>query len=162
MDNSDIKNSHFEFIRSMMENKAVALDFFRHYLPSKLLLAFDFNSLTLIERSGVEGEFCEYFYELVFGCEIAGRPGYLVLLVVCESVKEDMLPYQVYRFVLRLLGEHFEGNPEGLAPVVFPVVWYCGGDLPYPCSLKVEEFFEGSIDLRKKLLEVGAGPDRDR
>ncbi|TVP53459.1 MAG: hypothetical protein EA349_13615 [Halomonadaceae bacterium] len=78
-------NPHDRFFRSAMENRDVARDFMRFYLPAHLSAALDMDSLKLQHDSYLDATLQACVSDLVFHCRLADKPAYLSLLVEHQS-----------------------------------------------------------------------------
>lgn len=65
---SDIASIHDNFVRSIMADKSIAVDYFRNYLPAIVSNQLDFTTLTQLPDVYVSEELKKSMSDIVYSC----------------------------------------------------------------------------------------------
>jgi len=126
---SDIipKNPHDQFFKALFSKPELAAELIRSFVPSDVVQALDLRSLALAKDSLVDKELRAYYSDLVFQVQADGRPGYVYILLEHKSYRDDLLPLQLLRYIVRLYERHVRRSKQRLPlPFVVPLVLYHG------------------------------------
>src|SRR3990167_10465233 len=163
-----IPNPHDSFFRAAMGDHRVAKEFFEHHLPKTILSKVDFNSLHLENSSFIDEQFQATVADILYSVNLNKHLGYFYLLVEHQRKPDKLMPYRLWRYMLRIMGQHLKrkGHNDTL-PVVVPMVFY-NGAAAYPYStdfftlFKDQEFLAREILLKPfTLVDVTQIPDQE-
>ena len=120
-------NPHDKLFKKTFSHPENAAELLRCNLPPALLTHIDLQSLAAEPGSFVDEALRERFTDLLFSAEIAGRAGFVYLLLEHKSRSDEMTAFQLARYVMDILSEHRSGNPEERTlPAVIPLVVHHG------------------------------------
>ena len=166
-------NPHDRFFRSAMENRSVALDFMRYYLPEPVFQALDTDSLALQHDSYIDTELAESLSDLVYHCQLAGEEACISILIEHQSRPDAFMPVRIGHYLFSLLTKQLkqrqphstatESTPPLMAPTktaprrlltpVYALVFYHGQTSPYPYSLHLADCFNDPLQLMTELFQ---------
>jgi predicted transposase/invertase (TIGR01784 family) len=169
MDNhKSIHLPHDKAFRALMEYREFSAAFFRYHLPGKLASAFDPGSLKLLKETHLDKALRKTMNDLVFSCQLQGRPAYLTLLVEHQSTPDPMIAFRIHHYLFSVLYSHWKQHPGEALPPVYTLLFYHGVETPYPCSLNLLDCFNDPLNIMQDVLfqpvpivDVGQIPDED-
>ena len=87
--------------------------------------------------------------DLLFGVTIAGRPGFIYVLFEHQSTVDELMPFRVLKYVVRILDECLVGTPSGRRappplPAVIPLVLHHSAS-GWTASTRMDELFDASV-----------------
>ena len=157
---------HDRFVRSSMENKAIAKAFFERHLPEPILSVLNTDSLKLEQSTYIDNKLQKTMSDMVFDCRYqdgkSTSHAKVVVLVEHQSTPQKLLPFRVYHYMFNMLYRELKQRTEIQAskplPAIYALVFYNGKQSPYPYSLNLahcfddphnlmEHFFAGEIQL---------------
>jgi len=157
---------HDRYIRSILSNTPVAVEFFEKHLPKEVIKAIDFSTLEPQKDSFVNDKLRLKVADLLFSVNVNGNPGYIYLLLEHASTPDRFLPYRMLQYTLSIIDHHLKKHPkEKKLPLVVPLILYTG-DKPYTYSTDLFDLFEKEKDLAKstflnpyQLIDLNKIPD---
>lgn len=157
----DINCPHDNTFKSLMKDKRVARDFFKHNLPKNILPLIDLNKLEICPCSYVDDLLNSTASDILYKTEISGRKAYIYLLCEHQSYIDRWLPFRIWQYIIRIWADDIKqktkkrkkGNNknienEPLLPLVIPMVFYHGKH-PYTASTDILDL----IDAPKELID---------
>lgn len=140
---------HDRYIRSILSNAPVAVEFFEKHLPKDVIKAIDFSTLMPQKDSFVNDKLRLKVADLLFSVNVNGDPGYIYLLLEHASTPDRFLPYRMLQYTLSIIDHHLKKHPkEKKLPLVVPLILYTG-DKPYTYSTDLFDLFGKEKDLAK-------------
>ena len=143
-----ILNPHDLFFRQAMQDKRVAIDFLKAYLPGDLCSRVDFNRLTLQPRSQINALRKESIVDVLFKTKIDDKEAYLYLLVEHQSSGDPLMSFRVLEYTVNAIREHLKTHQSKTIPLVYPLVVYHGK--PYKFVTNINELVDGPAELVDK------------
>jgi predicted transposase/invertase (TIGR01784 family) len=117
---------HDTFIRSIMGNQQIALDYFRSCLPANILDKLDFSTLRQLPDTYVSKELQKSISDIVYACQRADGVGEvkISLLIEHKSYVDKYAPIQIGSYIFSgLLKQIGEGEKPSL---IIPILLYHG------------------------------------
>ncbi|QTA82327.1 Putative transposase, RpnA-like [Desulfonema limicola] len=124
MDN--IVNPHDKLIREVASNKPFATDILQNYLPDDVVKLIDINSLEISKDSFIDKELKDYYSDLLYKINLAGRPGYVYILFEHKSYQDRLAPLQVLEYMPKIWRLHLKQHKKEPLPVIIPMFLYHG------------------------------------
>jgi len=162
-----IKNPHDRLFRKSLGNKDVAKEFLSTYVPLHILAKFNVDTITICKTSYIDPKLQEKLSDIVYSAKlIDGSTGYLYFLLEHQSTADRLIPLRILQYQLAIMNQHMEQHPKDKLPVVYPILYYCGSDKPYPHSLDVLELFhdialaEQTLAKPARLIDISIMPDK--
>ncbi|WP_176884914.1 Rpn family recombination-promoting nuclease/putative transposase [Dyadobacter soli] len=119
-------SKHDTFIRAIMGNQQIALDYFRSCLPVYLLDKLDFSTLRQLPDTYVSKELQKSISDIVYACHKADGVGEvkISLLIEHKSYVDKFTPIQIGSYIFSgLLKQISSGEPPSL---IIPILLYHG------------------------------------
>lgn len=148
---SSIVHSHDHFFRKIFSNLTIAKQFFEAYLPESFQAVIDFESMTLSKKTFIDPQLRESIADLLFSVKLAGKSGYLYLLVEHQSRSDRWMPLRVLRYMTDIMQAHIQLKHHHCLPIVVPMVLY-NGKKPYRDSCDLFDLFCDEKALAKQTL----------
>lgn len=76
--------SHDNFIRSILSNKKIAVDYFRQYLPEFVKKHLDFSTLVHLPDTYLSDELKKYMSDIVYSCHRKDRKSAVKVSLLIE------------------------------------------------------------------------------
>jgi predicted transposase/invertase (TIGR01784 family) len=117
---------HDNFIRSILANKNIAVDYFRNYLPAFIGQQLDFSTLTQLPDTYLSEELQKTMSDIAYTCckKNSTQEIKISLLVEHKSFPDKHTPIQIGSYIFSALQKQV-ANKERLS-VVIPVLLYHG------------------------------------
>jgi predicted transposase/invertase (TIGR01784 family) len=118
------KQLHDALFKATFSDPARAAAELRAILPPALVKRIDFSTLRLAPGSFVDHKLRGTQSDLLFHCQVSGKPARLYVLFEHQSSSDELMAFRMLRYVVRILERHIDqarGSPLPL-PVVIPVV----------------------------------------
>lgn len=124
MDNTT--TSHDNFIRSILSNKSIAIDYFKNYLPAVISEQLKFSTLTQLADTYLSEELKKTMSDIVCSCQRKNTKKTIKvsLLIEHKSYPDTYTPIQIGGYIFSALQKQ-AANKEPLS-VVIPVLLYHG------------------------------------
>ena len=119
-------SKHDTFLRSIMGNQQIALDYFRTCLPANVLERLDFSTLRQLPDTYVSKELQKSISDIVYACNRAGGVGVvkISLLIEHKSYIDKYTPIQIGSYIFSgLLKQITDGEKPSL---IIPILLYHG------------------------------------
>ena len=99
----------------------------RSVLPKELVERMDFSTLQLQPGSYLDEELKPSQSDLLFSIVLSGQRVLIYLLVEHQSSVDDLMPFRLLRYMVRIWEDHFNTHPNAKSlPVILPIVFYHG------------------------------------
>lgn len=142
-----ISNPHDQFFRKALEDKRVATEFLRTYLPADLCDQIDFNTLTLQPRSQTNAVRKESIVDVLFKTRIGGKDAYLYLLLEHQSTPDPLMSFRVIEYTINAIRDHLKKHKTSKIPLIYPLVVYHGK----PCEFITD--IRDLVDAPRELVD---------
>ncbi len=142
---------HDAFFKRSLQNKAIAIDFFKAHLPADILKRIDFASLKLTEKSFVAKDLKQLHSDLIYQCLIDEKPAYIYMLLEDQSRPEKLMAFRKLTYLIRLMEMHLRQGHKTL-PIILPICVYHGKTSPYPYSTDIFDCFEDPTLAREVMF----------
>ncbi|WP_439556597.1 Rpn family recombination-promoting nuclease/putative transposase [Dyadobacter sp.] len=119
---------HDTFLRAIMANKEIALDYFRSCIPQHIQALLDFSTLEQLPDTYVSKELQKSISDIVYTCKRAGGKGEvkISLLVEHKSYVDKYVPIQIGSYIFSGLLKQIS-NKESPS-LIIPILLYHGRD----------------------------------
>lgn len=119
---------HDTFIRAIMSNQQIALDYFRTCIPQNIQNLLDFSTLHQLPDTYVSKDLQKSISDIVYTCKRAGGKGEvkISLLVEHKSYIDKFAPIQIGSYIFSGLLKQI-GNKENPS-LIIPILLYHGKD----------------------------------
>lgn len=119
-------SKHDTFLRTIMGNRQIALDYFHACLPANVLEKLDFSTLRQLPDTYVSKELQKSISDIVYACKRAGGVGEvkISLLIEHKSYVDKYTPIQIGSYIFSgLLKQITDGEKPSL---IIPILLYHG------------------------------------
>ena len=141
---------HDAFFKRSLQNKALAIDFFKAHLPGNVLQKIDFRTLKLTDKSFVRKDLKAFHSDVIYAVQIDGNLGYLYVLIEHQSSADELMAFRKHQYCVMLMDQHLAQGYKKL-PLILPVCLYHGKKSPYPYSTDIMDCFQ-TPNLAKEYL----------
>ncbi len=140
-----ISSRHDKFVRAILGDRELAIDYFKSFLPQDLSSRLDFSSLIQISDSYLSKQLQKSMSDIVYSCRIQGSEKYVkvVLLVEHKSYVEKYAPIQIGSYIFAGYQKQIS-NKESLS-LIIPILFYHGLEKWEYCT--VSQLFD-TFDVR--------------
>ncbi|MEW9906561.1 MAG: Rpn family recombination-promoting nuclease/putative transposase [Candidatus Symbiodolus clandestinus] len=138
----EIKDPFDRLFRLSMQEKKLAVELLRTYLPPELVQKIDFSTLTLLNGSTLLKNLRITHSDCVYGCTIQGQDAYIIVACEHQSDDDELMAFRVLKYVVGLMDNYSRQNANKKLPIILPVVIYHGKRSPYPHSIEIWDCFE--------------------
>jgi predicted transposase/invertase (TIGR01784 family) len=118
--------SHDDFIRNILSNKEIAVDYFKNYLPDFVKEHLDFSELIQLPGTYLSEELKKTMSDIVYSCRLKKGKGSvkISLLIEHKSHPDKYTPVQIGGYIFSAFQKQIQ-NKEPLS-LVIPVLLYHG------------------------------------
>lgn len=117
--------THDKFVRAILADKRVAMDYFKSYLPYFISSQIDFSSLAQVPDTYLSKQLQKTMSDIVYSCKkINGEDVKISLLLEHKSQPEKFTPVQIGGYIFSGLQKQIE-NKEKLS-IIIPILFYHG------------------------------------
>ncbi|MGX5857941.1 Rpn family recombination-promoting nuclease/putative transposase [Dyadobacter jiangsuensis] len=122
----DHTSKHDTFLRSIMGNQQIALDYFRACLPASVLEKLDFSTLRQLPDTYVSKELQKSISDIVYACKRAGGVGEvkISLLIEHKSYIDKYTPIQIGSYIFSGLLKQISDRES--PSLIIPILLYHG------------------------------------
>jgi predicted transposase/invertase (TIGR01784 family) len=125
--NEKISDPHDKYFKEIFSKKEAVRDFIEEYLPKKLSLGMDLDSLEIVKDSFVDKELSEHFSDILYKIQKENDHSYLYFLMEHKSYGDQWVWFQLLRYMVNIWDLYLKQNKsEKYLPVITPVVIYHG------------------------------------
>lgn len=147
----NITNIHDKFIKQILSNKELAVEFLQQYLPEPLSSILDFETLNQQDTSYITDELKTSYSDLIWGVKMKGRESLQIsLLLEHKSSADPNTTFQLLKYLA--LGYQKQLREKKKPELIVPILYYHGKK-----SWKfkpLNEYFAVYPDLLKKYLPI--------
>lgn len=123
--NDSDKNIHDKFFKEIFSRKEIMVDFIQEIFPEILRNNLNVSTLQLENNSFTGEELDEYFSDLIYSCEYAGKKTIRIsLLLEHKSYVEDFPHFQLNQYLLNIWKEDLKQKQQ--PTLTIPIVIYHG------------------------------------
>lgn len=124
----DLTSRHDAFIRAIMGNQAIALDYFKACLPKHIVKKLDFSTLTQLPDTYVSKELRKTVSDIVYSCKRLDGKGEvrITLLIEHKSYIDSNTPIQIGGYIFSGLAKQISNGQR--PSLIIPVLLYHGKD----------------------------------
>ena len=122
-----ITSIHDTFIRAIMADKTIAIEYFQNYLPPFVAGQLDFSTLTQLPDVYVSAELQKTMSDIVYSCQRKDGRGEIKvsLLIEHKSYPDKYSPVQIGSYIFSGMQKQIEAKEKQLSPII-PVLLYHG------------------------------------
>lgn len=142
---------HDRFIRSLMTNPRVIREFLEQNLPDRIRDIVDFSSIEPQKESFIEDSLRLQIADLLYAVRFNNEPGFLYILIEHMSTDNEMLPFRMLKYMIKVMEHHLQKTGSRKLPLVYPCVIYTG-EKPYRYSMDLFHLFGDQKDLAKETM----------
>lgn len=147
----NITNIHDKFIKQILSNKELAVEFLQQYLPEPLTSVLDFETLNQQDTSYITDGLKTSYSDLIWGVKMKGKESLQIsLLLEHKSSAEPNTTFQLLEYLA--LGYQKQLREKKKPELIVPILYYHGKK-----SWKfkpLDEYFAIYPDLLKKYLPL--------
>ena len=144
-----ITSIHDKFVRTILADKGVAIEYFRNYLPRYVSSQIDFSTLTQIPDTYLSRQLQKTMSDIVYSCQKTdGGEIKISLLIEHKSHPDRFTPVQIGGYIFSGLQKQIE-NKEKLS-IIIPILFYHGNEKWKYQNLK--GIFEGVDEEWEKFI----------
>jgi len=118
--------SHDDFIRNILSNKEIAVEYFKNYLPDFVKERLDFSQLQQLSGTYLSDELRKTLSDIIYACGLKDGKGSIKVSFLLEhkSSPDKYAPVQIGGYIFSALQKQIQ-NKEPLS-LVIPVLLYHG------------------------------------
>lgn len=127
MDDKPTATLHDTFVRSILADKEIAIDYFRTALPGYIAERLDFSTLVQLSDTYISKELRKTVSDIVYSCELKDGSGTvkISLLIEHKSYLDKYTPIQIGSYIFSGLLKQIS-NKEKKLSLIIPVLLYHG------------------------------------
>lgn len=146
---NEITHIHDTFIKDVLSHKETAADFFKEYLPERLVKAIDFETLTPLNTTYISRGLKTSYSDMVWSIKMRNRKGLQISMLLEHKSYAD--PDKAFQLLEYLASAYRKQRKEKKKPeLVIPVLYYHG---KYDWEFKsLKSFFPDLPDFLKVYL----------
>ncbi len=124
----EFPNPHDLFFKSAFTRTEIVTGFIQHYLPHKITVHFDLNTVSMSLESYVSKEFKEYFSDVVAQLQfLDGNLGEIYFLFEHKKGPEKLARLQILNYMVQKWFKLIrEDEYEGYLPIISPIIVHHG------------------------------------
>ena len=121
-----INNKHDKFFKAMMEDKSIASDFLKEFLPATILSLIDFSTFENVGTSYITDDLNELFSDAIFKFKLnqIEEECFVSVLLEHKSKRDDATVFQVLGYMAN--GYKIQCKNKEPKRIILPVVYYHG------------------------------------
>jgi predicted transposase/invertase (TIGR01784 family) len=124
---NNLINPHDKLFRAVWSNSENAAGFLEHYLPNKLLQVLDIKSLEIAKDSFIEKELKDYYSDILYMVNLAGKPGYIYILFEHKSYFDSNVHLQLLEYMTKIWRQHIKNKKDrkkgkNKFPIIIPIL----------------------------------------
>jgi len=147
-----IHQPHDKLFKQSMTDRRVAKDFFKAYLPKKILKHVKLKTLKLENSSFIDTRYQKKESDLIYSVQLdTGSSAYFYILCEHQSKQDSMMAFRLLTYLVRLMEQHTQQHPKEPLPIIFPLVLYSGKQ-PWNAPTDLFELFGQGSELARELL----------
>ena len=155
---ANISTPHDNFCKAALSDIRVAKSSFSEYLPTRIVDMVNFDTLNVANASFTNKYLRQQESDILFTADIAGKTGYLYLLLEHQSTPDKLMPMRLFSYIAEILNMHVKNNSDDSykqlpLPVVMPLVLY-NGKRPYNYSRNFFDLFGEYTDLMQEIFAM--------
>ena len=143
-----MKNPHDKFFKAAFSDIETARGFLEHYLPEEVKKQIDLTTLETTQGSYVDRELKESHTDLLLRADIAGRKGYVYLLIEHKSYSDKPVILQLLKYMVKIWEKELQAEKK--LSVIIPIVVYHGQNR-WGVEGKLSGLIEGYAELPETL-----------
>ena len=168
----DIDKPHDNFCKAALSDIRVAKSVLSKHLPAEISAMVNFDTLEVTNATFINEHLRKQESDILFKADIAGKVGYLYILLEHQSSPDKLMPVRLFRYMAEILNTHLNNHADNASkqlplPPVFPIVIY-NGNRPYNYSKNLFSLFGEYGDLMQrvfcddfKLIDLSTIPDTE-
>lgn len=149
-DNS-IHHPNDSLFKAFMSNPIMAKDFLALQLPKAIYKRIENSKLVLCPQSFVDNKLKHKHVDVLYCTEFDDKIGYIYILTEQQTEPDEMLPFRIMQYVLRIIEHHQKQFDTKEFPVIYPLIYYVGKK-PYKFSTDFYDGFGDNKELAKSIL----------
>lgn len=121
-----VNNKHDKFFKAMMEDRSIATDFLKEFLPASVVSLIDFNTFENVGTSYITEDLNELFSDAIFKFKLKeiDEECYVSVLLEHKSKRDDATVFQILGYLAN--GYKLQCINKEPKRVILPVVYYHG------------------------------------
>ena len=119
-----ISNVHDKFLKELLADREVAIDFLKELLPADLLKEIKPETLQPEQTSYLSAELEESFADIVWRVDTHTEPAKICLLLEHKSYKDPKVVFQILEYLA--LGYRQQSKAGKTIELIIPVLYYHG------------------------------------
>ncbi len=143
-----MKNPNDKFFKAAFADIETARGFLQHYLPEEVKKQIDLTTLETTQGSYVDRELKESHTDLLLRADIAGRKGYVYLLIEHKSYSHKSVILQLLKYMVKIWEKELEEKKK--LSVIIPIVVYHGEER-WGVEGRLSGLIEGYAELPETL-----------
>ncbi|HGJ5883605.1 Rpn family recombination-promoting nuclease/putative transposase [Arsenophonus sp.] len=124
---------HDAIFKLFLSEKETAKDFFDIWLPDEIKALCDLDSLKVESGSFIDADMKNYQSDILYSVSTTKGSGYIYVLIEHQSTPDKLMAWRLMRYSMGAMQKHLEAGHKEL-PLVFPILFYCGEQIPHPYS----------------------------
>src|SRR4051812_6517281 len=100
--------AHDGFFKKSMSNPNVAREFFEFHLPAMIKDKVNLDTLKLQKESFLDNILGQGIVDMLFEVQFGQDLGYLTLLVEHQNKPDPLMPFRIYKYMLRICDNHLK------------------------------------------------------
>lgn len=149
-----ISNPHDKLFKASLQYPDLAKEFIQTHLPETILKKINFNSIEISPNTFIDEELRLSESDVLLKCVMDGEDGYLYLLCEHQSTQDNLMPFRLLKYLIKIWDYHQISTSKKNAPfpVIFPCVFYSGNGV-YKKARAVWELCGKHSELMRNILQ---------
>ena len=136
---------HDNFVKRMMTNHVIAIDFFERFIPEKILKAIDLSTLKIENTTFVDKRLKHKESDILFSAKMnqSEKTGYFYVLIEHQSTPDPKMAMRLWFYIMQFYERYIfnKDNEFTKLPLLYSKVLY-NGKTHWNHPLDVASFFE--------------------
>lgn len=162
-----IHKPHDKLFWLALSDRRVAIEFFKAYLPLKIIEKIDLSTLEIENSKFINELFKDREADIIYKVKFRDKNLYLYLHCEHQSTVDDLIAVRLRNYQMLMIDGHLKQFPDLPIPLIYSIIYYTGQD-PWNAPLEIFSFFGEHQNLAKqwslepyRLLELKGIPDQD-
>ena len=150
-----INNPHDKIFKQALSELKVAKEFFKNYLPAKVLKKINLDSLILCKETYIDEKLREHMSDILYKVQLNNNKiGYFYLIAEHQSSKDRFIAFRVWKYAFLVIDRYLKEHKKcKKIPMVFPIIFCNGIPASYNGNADLFELFEDVEVAREFFLQ---------
>ena len=132
---------HNDFFAQLMNRKAIAIGFFKRFLPPHILAKADFSTLRIEESKHIMLRGVKLYNDILYSLTLyQGQKVCILLMCEHQSKPHPQMPFRLLQYNVATIADHLEQKNAHI-PIIVNIVFYHGKE-PWNYSTALADYYK--------------------